>query len=286
MKVSISKRNGKAALKGNWGLSIGTMVLYTILVSGVILFITPLFSDTMERLDLVWAVLFTPVMSAGVRWLHLGLIDGEKLSISHIFDGFKFYGQLVFMNFLKGIIAILWAVIPTLFGAIIFVSLLENAASLGGAMMAITLYIAIPTVVVIIVLLKYAQAVYLFKNNAYLGVREALKESKELMKGSKMDYALLNLGYALWYLPAVMLLYAAWYQSVLALIPPALDGNPAATQIAANMSTLAIVYGAAISFYIVPQWNAAMAAFHRLLVPLESEENHKPAFVDEGSWLG
>jgi len=286
MNVSNSKINGKQALKGNWGLSISAVVLYTVMVSSFVLLVTPLFSDVMEAwLDLVWATLFTPVLGAGVRWLHLGMVDGEKKSVSSLFDAFKLYGQMVAMNFLKGIIATLWAIVPTIIAAGVFVSSLENASSIGGAMATITLYLAIPTIVVLVVLLKYSQAVYLFRDNPEMGVREALRASKELMQRSKVDYFTLNLGYALWYLPAVVLLYVAWYQSAISALPIMWGGNPGAAVTAERIFMLASVYGLGISFYVVPQWHAAMAAFHRILVPLEVEEHEGDPFNDN-SWTG
>jgi len=279
MNVANSRINGKNALKGNWGLSIAAMVLYVVLTMSFVLFVTPLFSDIMEAwLDLVWATMFTPVISAGLRWLHLGLVDGETKRVGDIFDSFKLYGQLVAMNFLQGIIAALCAIIPTLIVVGLFASALENARTIGGAITILTLYFAVPIVVIVVVFLRYSQAVYLFKGHPQMGVREALKASKELMQGNKVDYFILNLGYALWYLPAIVLLYVAWYQSAVSLMPVMWGGNPAAAETAVLLFGLGSIYALGISFYVVPQWNMAMAAFHRLLAPLAVEEN------DESSW--
>ncbi len=112
------------------------------------------------------------VIQLGSAKYHLNLIDGRDSSFSDLFSQFSRFGSALVMNLLQGIFVLLWMLLFIIPGFIAAYS--------------------------------YAMAPYIMLEDPNCGGYEALKRSKQLMKGHKMDLFLLDLSFIGWELLCVL----------------------------------------------------------------------------------
>ena len=91
------KRQAKESLKGNWGIAIGLMLLYGLIV--VALTYTAV------------GGLFTGVFAAGYIWVTMMLIRGQKPEIKDLFHGTSIFGESFVAGLLLGIFTFLWTLL-------------------------------------------------------------------------------------------------------------------------------------------------------------------------------
>lgn len=142
-----------------------------------------------------WVAIFiiTPAFNLSFCIIYLSLSRNEDISISHLFKGFNQTGRALWLNILISFFTSLWSLLFIIPG--------------------------------IIKIYSYSMAFYILADNPELTAREALRKSKEMMAGHKMDLFVLELSFIGWALLSV------------------------------------ITFGIA-SIYIVPYMNATMANFY------------------------
>ena len=112
------------------------------------------------------APLASPVFSMGITMIFLALSYGEKPRVVDVFLGFNIFGKALWLSIIMGFFTFLWSMLLVIPG--------------------------------IIKAISYSMAPYILAENPRLTAREALNESKRIMRGHKMEYFVLSLSFILW----------------------------------------------------------------------------------------
>lgn len=295
MELREIREKARSALRGNWGLGIGASILAFIIPLAPMITITPFFGPGGIELgmDQLIGIFLSAPLAVGVKWIFLGFIDDEKKSMGNLFDSFSNYWRVVGISFLRGLFVFLWALLAIIPGIIMGAFLIgQGVNSESGFLILLgTLIMFVPAVVVtIIVTIRYSQALYLVKDKPAINVMDAIRESKEMMIGYKGKYFLLQIFFALWYLPGTALMFTAGaflLRPASSAFPNILDniGNfyveiytfdsiyfgERAMLVAILLILISVIYIIGIAFYVIPYQQGANAAFYRRLQPAKKE---------------
>ena len=118
--------------------------------------------------------LFSSVLQVGYTAVCLKVARGEDARFADLFDSFSYAVKIIVIDFLIGLIVA--------FGTMLFI---------------------VPG---IILSLAYSQAFYILIDDPSVGIIEALRRSRKLMRGHKMEYLVFNLSYIGWYLVSSLLI--------------------------------------------------------------------------------
>lgn len=110
--------------------------------------------------------LVSPPLSVGMCLIYLGLTEGKKAEVGTMFQGFQVFGKSIWLSVLVAVFTFLWALLFYIPG--------------------------------IIKALSYSMSYYVLADNPEMTAREALRESKEIMKGHKWELFVLELSFILW----------------------------------------------------------------------------------------
>lgn len=113
-------------------------------------------------------IFVAPALSLGLVMVYLQVTKGENVEISNLFDGFSYTGKATWLNILIGFFTTLW-----------------------------TMLFYIPGIVKTY---AYSMSYYILADNPELTAREALRKSKEITKGHKLDLFVLDLSFIPWIL--------------------------------------------------------------------------------------
>lgn len=145
----------KSQLKGNLGILLLTLILYTVIVG-------------VSGITYVGPLILTGPFLLGLTGTFLLTARGQKPGVNNLFDGFKqFLGSFV-AYLLVCIFTFLWFLLLIVPG--------------------------------IIAALRYSQTFYILKDNPELDGLAAIKKSKEMMKGHKGEFFVLQLSFIGWFL--------------------------------------------------------------------------------------
>ncbi|MEX2459870.1 MAG: DUF975 family protein [Paenibacillaceae bacterium] len=159
------RATAREKLKGNWGKSILTVVIYIIL--------TVLINGGSQLESIGWLVgLLTLVLSgawsAGLLTYFIHVTRQEVLGVKLLFSQLPRLIPFFILLLIQAIFVLLW-----------------------------TLLLIIPG---IIAGLSYSQSFYILIDNPKMKASDAINRSKEMMQGQKWKYFLLNLSFIGWYL--------------------------------------------------------------------------------------
>ena len=104
----------RASLSGNWGLAVGTFLVFMIIVGSI------------QLIPTIGDVLFLFIagpMSVGISMFSLSLSRNENARLEQIFEGFRNYGTVLGAYLLMAVFIILWAlllIIPGIIAAIAY----------------------------------------------------------------------------------------------------------------------------------------------------------------------
>ena len=90
----------------------------------------------------------------------------KQISFGELFDGFNMFGKILLLSIIRGIFVTLWSLLLIIPG--------------------------------IVAQLRYSQAYYILLDDPKKGIMQCLRESKELMRGNKMDFFILGLSFLGW----------------------------------------------------------------------------------------
>jgi uncharacterized membrane protein len=163
--ISELRATARERLKGNWGKSILTVVIYMIL--------TLLINGGSQMKSIGWLVsiltlVLTGAWSAGLLTYFIHVVRREALSVKLLFSQLSRLIPFFILFLLQAVYIILW-----------------------------TLLLIIPG---IIASFRYSQSFYIQIDNPEMKASDAIKRSKEMMKGQKWKYFLLHLSFIGWYL--------------------------------------------------------------------------------------
>ncbi|MEW4151838.1 DUF975 family protein [Bacillus thuringiensis] len=226
------KREALYSLKGKWGLGVGSTILYFILsyvvsmaamlillIPGIIIFLSVVSvtgsfeAETMSIGAGITFGIFYCIMiilsnasygitSYGYTNVFLQISKREDAKVDYLFEGFRGFKRM--MKTMWAMLAILlytgtW--IPMLLTGL-FIFLGEE----GNLSFTIAFFVllAISIVGMIVMYFSYALTYYVMIENPEYSVSQAMKESKNLMKGHKLDLFLLWLSFIGWVVLALL----------------------------------------------------------------------------------
>ena len=171
----------KAAAKAQIKGNIGILFLCS-----VILFAIGFACGLIPAVGPIASYVVTPPLSLGLVMIYLGLTEGQKAEVATMFKGFQQFGKSILLFVLIAVFTFLWSLLFIIPG--------------------------------IIKGLSYSMAYYVMADNPEMTAREALNESKEIMKGHKGELFVLQLSFILWMLLSVVtfgiaLIYVMPYMS-------------------------------------------------------------------------
>ncbi|SDQ11187.1 DUF975 family protein [Carnobacterium viridans] len=261
------KRTAKKLLKGNWKVAILNLIIISVLTGAISQGIFTLIgsgssftmidsvmqgnldNSTMAVEPTITASLLTSLVSilvsfvsgllnAGYAWNILDMVDGAKLTIEGMFQTFK--KERIFKTT----------------GLIIVTTIL---------IMLWSLLFIIPG---IIKSYSYSQALNLMKDNPSISIMEALDQSREMMKGNKWKFFLLQLSFLLWYI-VPFVLFGLFTLGSIQTITARLEASPNEgifVILGFLLAFLAILlFVILISFFIEPYRVTSQQVFYRSL---------------------
>lgn len=113
-------------------------------------------------------VILTPAFSLSFCMIYLKIANKEEISIGDITSGLSYTGKALWLNILISFFTFLWSLLLFIPG--------------------------------IIKAFSYSMSYYILADNPELTAREALRKSKEMMVGHKLDLFILMLSFFGWYL--------------------------------------------------------------------------------------
>lgn len=272
------KRTAKRLLKGNWKVAILNLIIISVLtgaISQIILTVLgtgnsltlmeSVMQGTLSNQPIVAgpsvaASLLTTLVSifvgfisgllyAGYAWNMLDMIDGAKLSIEGMFQTFS--RDRIFKT--TGLI-IVTAILITLW----------------------SLLLIIPG---IIKTYSYSQALNLMKDDPSISIMDALDQSRELMKGKKWNYFLLQLSFIWWYILPFAIYTLIVLGSVQTISASLKSGTSEGIAIIIGFALLFLVvmlFVILISFYVEPYRTTAQQLFYRILTDGDAYNPERP----------
>jgi uncharacterized membrane protein len=145
----------RASLKGNWGLAIGTFLVYLIITGAL-----QALADEFPMVGLA-SLLVTGPLVLGIALFSLSIARNENPRFEQLFDGFKNFGLALGAYLLMILFILLWL-----------------------------LLLIIPGIVAAI---RYAMTFYIIADNPGIGPLDAIDKSKQMMYGYKMKFFILVL---------------------------------------------------------------------------------------------
>lgn len=153
------KQKAKDTLKGNWGKSILVYFVFSSIMLTLSLFaMLPLFGIIIS--------FFIPTLVLGLFSYYLKLSRNENALIEDLFSKSAFFVKAFLLAFLMNLFILLWTILLIIPGIIAFYS--------------------------------YSQAYYILIDNPEMSSLDAIKASKELMKGHKFELFVLQLSFIGW----------------------------------------------------------------------------------------
>ncbi len=188
----------RESLKGKWGLAIGTVFVYMLILIAIQLidYVFIYISGDRSFIGLLISILITGPFALGLAIFALSLSRNQDAKLSQIFEGFQKYGVAFGAYILQLIFVLLWMILLIIPG--------------------------------IIAAIAYSQTYYILAEDDSIGPLQAITKSKEMMKGNKWKYFCLGLrfigwgllciltlgiGY-LWLAPYMMISYAKFYDDI------------------------------------------------------------------------
>jgi uncharacterized membrane protein len=155
-------RRARASLSGYWGLGVGVTLLNIV--------ITQLISYVLPLMGLLVSMLVSAPLTLGITILYLTLVRGGIPEVGQMFSGFAYFGKALGVYFFTTLFTLLWMLLFIIPGIIASIS--------------------------------YAMAYYILADNPHLNPLEAIRLSKEMMRGYKFQYFCLGFRFLGWTLLA------------------------------------------------------------------------------------
>ncbi len=152
------KQQAKQQIKGK----IGILFLMSIIVAGISILVNyvPIIGS------LANAIVIAPAFSISLIMIYMKVADYEEIKVGDIFEGFYHFWGAFKITFLVGLFTFLWSLLFVIPG--------------------------------IVKAYSYSMAFYIYAENKDMGALEAIRKSKEMMHGHKMDLFVLALSFLGW----------------------------------------------------------------------------------------
>ncbi|EOV9526534.1 DUF975 family protein [Bacillus cytotoxicus] len=229
--ISEMKREALQSLKGKWGLGVGSTILQFVLnyivslvvslivIIPVLLFIMAIgdsvyaFEEGAAAIGAVILLIFMyililivnygsyGIMAYGYTNLYVNISKRNNVTIDYLFEGFRGLSRIwKSIKAMLGLLVYSLSWLPIVFiGILMFVIGDENNPPESEALVIVVLGLLFISIIVsIIAYFSYAMTFYILVENPEYSVLQALKESKFIMKGHKLDLFLLWLSFIGW----------------------------------------------------------------------------------------
>ena len=201
------KEEALSCLSGRWGLAVGFCVLSWLIhvgigmACGIIKLASPPVGTTVQYI--VQLILEGP-LNLGLVVFFLAYARRGPAEIGMLFIGFRHFGCALAVHLLTTLFVLGWFL---LFASVGIVLLIVGVAS--GSQPAIILGAALflPGIVAAIVAgLSYSQAFYVVADDLQIGPVDAIRRSRDLMRGNKGNFFVLGLSFIGWVLLCLLTL--------------------------------------------------------------------------------
>lgn len=156
------KQMARAQIKGN----IGILFLISLVIS-VVSFVAALVLGLIPLVgSVIFSLVFTPAFTLSTAIIYINLVKGQKPVVGDAFKGFYDLWSAIKVSFLTSLFTTLW-----------------------------TFLLIIPG---IIKSFSYSMAMYILAENKGMSALEAIRQSKKMMHGKKMDLFILGLSFIGW----------------------------------------------------------------------------------------
>jgi uncharacterized membrane protein len=182
-------------LSGSWGKSIGVMVAYLILLTGVSLI--PLAGPLLQ-------FIFSAPLVVGMTLYFLATVRKQINPFSLLFGGFNRFGTSLCTYLLIILICLAW-MLPFIVLTIPVVFFLKSGPVLTVIALEAVLILSM-TFVLLILQMRYGLALYVVADDPSVNARQAIRRSAELMKDNYWRLGLLWLRFIGWQLLCVLTL--------------------------------------------------------------------------------
>ena len=164
------RRSAREQLKGNWGTTLLLCLIFSIICGAP----GPILNRINPYVGQIIGILITGPLSLGLYTCFLKLVRHEPFKFENLFDGFKRFSSSVIAQLLITIFVLLWSLLLLIPGII---------AAYG-----------------------YSMVFFILSDNPEISAMEALKASKEMMKGFKWRLFCLHLSFIGWALLGILTL--------------------------------------------------------------------------------
>lgn len=202
------KALAREQLKGKYGVPIGA-ILITGLISFAATTVAALFnipdsiaSNVTYYLICLIISLLSTVLSWGLVKFFMNFCKNQKYQISDIFWGFKNHPDKSIVASIVLILISLVCYIPIIVLAVVYALTLN-----GFIFLLLLLAIILGIVLVIIINLTYSLIYYILADEPNYSAIEALKKSREMMKGNKGRLFYINLSFIGWFILSTFTCY-------------------------------------------------------------------------------
>lgn len=234
-KIGDIKKEALFHLKGRWGISILSCLLYFILLTFLAFLVlgyeifntitTPAIinetvyqsstSNLLFSINQLLNLLIVGPLTIGLSMFFLNLVRGTDIKLKDLFFGFKKFLKSFLLSLVIGIYKFLWAlaiILPfIIFSFIIFLVMAfnENPYTTSANEISFRFFFGVVLFVIlyIVVILcyymltsRYRLSYYIYIDNNDKDVLACIKESKEMMKGFKKKLLLMYISFIGWYL--------------------------------------------------------------------------------------
>lgn len=159
---AVLTRRARASLTGYWGLGVGVTLLNIV--------ITQLVSYSIPGFGLIASMLISGPLTLGITIVFLTLVRGGAAEVGQMFSGFHRFGKALGVYFFTTLFTLLWMLLFFIPG--------------------------------IIASIAYSMSYYILADNPHLEPLDAIRLSKEMMRGYKFQYFCLILRLLGWILLA------------------------------------------------------------------------------------
>jgi uncharacterized membrane protein len=183
----------RSGLSGNWGKSIGVLVVYMILLVGVCLI--PLVGQFIQ-------LIFSAPLVVGLTVFFLATLRGKNNPFSLLFAGFNCFGTSLCTYLLVSLIILAW-MIPVFITAVLLIFIHLDPVTTA----ALWAVLALSMIALMIPLqMRYGLALYVVADDPTVRARQAIRRSIELMQGNYWRLGLLWLRFIGWQLLCILTL--------------------------------------------------------------------------------
>lgn len=205
------------SLKGRWGLAIGSVFIFTLIIFAV---------QFLPKIGFLAAYFISGAMTVGICTFALRLSRDNQPGFLMIFNGFKKFWVSLWAYFLFGLFVFLWALIGIIPLVLAVIAYNMQSFDLAVALFCLALIGFIPS---FIASLSYSMTFFIVADENKIGPLQAVCKSKRIMHGSKwklfclgwrffwwflLSAATAGIGF-LWLVPYVLISKTKFYEDIL-----------------------------------------------------------------------